>query len=108
MKPPEPSKRDEATAMFIASIVRSVMERVHQDLTDGQMEGLTNTIRNATFTALHAITNQSRSEGARSYVDLHTRLAAAGHEQPVLLNDYVVTEAMLEAHLQELRQDDDG
>ena len=48
-----------------------------------------------TFTALQAITNESRSDGARSYVDLHTRLIPAGHEEPVLLADYVVTEALL-------------
>ncbi len=100
MKPYEPPKRDEVTAMFITAVVRNVMERVHKDLTDEQMDQLTSTIRDATFTALHAMANHSRSEGARAYVYSHTLMIPRDGEEPELLDDYVVSEAMLDAYLQ--------
>ena len=46
-------------------------------------------------TAQHAITNRSKAEGERSYVELHTRLIPAADKEPELLDDYVVIEAML-------------
>ena len=60
--------------MFLAMVVRNAMEDFHcRHLSDEQMKELNPIIRNAICTGLHAIKYYDVSEGARSFVNFHTR-----------------------------------
>ncbi len=76
--------------MFIAIVIRNAMEHFHvKHLSDAQMRELNPIIRNAVFTALHALRNASRSDGVRSYVQYQSKHIPAYWEEPQLLTGYV-------------------
>src|SRR5438105_11649432 len=94
----EPSKIVEEMAMFIAMVVRNAMEDFHcRHLSDDQMKELNPIIRNAICTALHAINRSSVSKGAKSFVDFHTGMIPKYWERPVLLEDFLKMESLLDS-----------
>jgi hypothetical protein len=91
----EPSKLTQDTAMFVAMVVRNAMEDFHcRHLSDEQMKELNPIIRNAIYTALHAAGRGRESKAARAFVDFHMRSIPRYWEKPVLLPDYLDTEAL--------------
>jgi hypothetical protein len=84
--------------MYIAMVVRNAMEDFHcRNLSDDQMAELNPIIRNAICTALHAAERGAKSPGAAAFVAFHQRSIPKYWEQPVLLEDFVAMESMLEA-----------
>ena len=78
-------------------VVRSALEDFHcRHLSDQQMKELNPLIRNAICTALHAVKRSAQSEGARSFVNFHTRMIPKYWERPVLLDDFLEMEALLD------------
>src|SRR5437773_1028622 len=91
-----PSKITEELAMLVAMVVRNALEDFHcQHLSDEQMKTLNPLIRNAIFTALHAISNCRTSPRAEAFVDFHRRMIPAYWEPPVLFDDFVEMETRL-------------
>src|SRR5215216_3852379 len=85
------------TVMIIAMAVRNAMEDFHcQHLSDAQMKELNPIIRNAVCTALHAVKRYDQSKGAQSFVNFHTRMIPTYWERPVLLDDFLEMEALLD------------
>ena len=94
----KPSKDRENAAMYIAMVVRNAMEDFHcRHLSDDQMKELNPIIRNAICTALHAINRSSVSKGAKSFVDFHTGMIPKYWERPVLLEDFLEMESLLDS-----------
>ena len=77
------------TTQYIAMVVRNAMEAFHRvHLSDAQMRELNPTIRNAIFTALHALGWEDRSESARRHIEYHLRSIPSYWEPPALLAGY--------------------
>jgi hypothetical protein len=92
-----PSSDTADAAMYLAMVVRNALEDFHcRHLPDEQMKELNPIIRNALCTALHAVKRSSVSRGARSFVDFHTRMIPKYWERPVLLEDFLETESLLD------------
>lgn len=85
-------ENESATAMFISMVIRNAIEDFHaRHLSDAQMSELNRIIRNAVFTALHAVGQARRSEGARAFVQFHRACIPDYWEKPELLYDYIQT-----------------
>ena len=93
MEPYEPSDYDKAATMYIAIVVRNAMERFHDELTDQQMKSFNIAIRNAIYTALYTMTHYRDSDAAKAFVDHQSSMIPRYWEMPVLLDDYVRTQA---------------
>jgi hypothetical protein len=93
----KPAKTTEDTALYIAMVIRNALEDFHcWYLSDEQMRELNPIVRNAVCTALHAVKRSSVSQGARSFLDFHTRMIPEYWERPVLLDDFLEIEALLD------------
>ena len=85
-------ENDTALAKFISIVIRNAMEEFHvQHLSDEQMKELDPIIRDAVFTALHALRHVGESAGARAFVKIQSLLIPGSWEDPMLLKDYVAT-----------------
>jgi hypothetical protein len=79
------------TAKCIAMVVRNAMEDFHgKHLSDAQMAELNPIIRNAIYTALHAM-EHSDEAGAKGFMDFTKMLIPAYWEPPQLLADYLTS-----------------
>jgi hypothetical protein len=79
-------------AKYIAMVVRNAMEDFHvKHLNDGQMRELNPIIRNAVYTALHAMELSDSDPASASFVGLSQRLIPKYWEEPELLTDYLQT-----------------
>jgi hypothetical protein len=91
----QPSKLTQDTAMYIAMVVRNALEDFHcRYLSDEQMKELNPLVRNAIYTALHAVRRCRESKGAQAFVDFHTGMIPKYWEKPVLLDDFVAMESL--------------
>jgi hypothetical protein len=94
----KPSKNAEDAAMFIAMVVRNAMEDFHcRHLSDEHMKELNRIIRNAICTAMHAVKRLNVSRGAKAFVDFHTRAIPKYWERPVVLQDFLEMESLLDS-----------
>lgn len=83
---------DRHIAKCIAMVIRNAMEDFHvRHLTDDQMKELNPIVRNAVFTALHALRHRQSSEAAQSFMIFQERMIPKYWEEPQLLDDYVNT-----------------
>lgn len=85
------SEQVKKNSMYIAMVVRNAMEEFHgKHLTDDQMKELNPIIRNAIYTALHAISlSKRKSAAATRYINFQFEMIPDYWEQPDLLEDYV-------------------
>jgi hypothetical protein len=89
---PFPQEQLKGIATYIAMAVRNEIENFHSEyLSDGQMRELNPLIRNAIYTALHALSNVGCSEAAREFVKLQTSLVPNYWEEPHLTEDFLGT-----------------
>jgi len=85
-------ERDRTIAKYIAMVVRNAMEDFHvAHLTDTQMRELNPIIRNAVYTALHAMRQVDSDPASAAFVNFAMRLIPDYWEDPELLSDYVRT-----------------
>ncbi len=76
-------------AMYVASVIRNAMEEFHvQHLSDEQMKELNPIIRNAVYTALHALEHSGDSEQSKRFMDANKRLIPPYWEAPEFLAHY--------------------
>lgn len=86
----ELNEHDRAVAKYIAMVVRNAMEDFHvAHLSDEQMRELNPIVRNAIYTALHALRRVDSDPASRSYVEFALLLIPKYWEEPELLPDYV-------------------
>jgi hypothetical protein len=79
-------------------VVRNALEDFHaRHLSDAQMAELNPLIRNAVFTAVHAINSLRTSRAAEEFVNFHRGLIPSYWERPVLLDDFQEMVARLDA-----------
>lgn len=89
------NENDRAMAKYIAIVVRNAMEDFHaRNLSDDQMKQLNPIIRNAVYTALHAVRRVEHSPGAKAFFEFQLRLIPQNWEEPELLEDYLATLAL--------------
>jgi hypothetical protein len=82
-------KDEKSVALYIAMVVRKAMEDFHaKHLSDAQMKELSPIIRNAIYTALHALSLAKRSLMAKRYVGFQLQLIPDYWEEPQLLEDF--------------------
>ncbi len=87
---PEPSPGMQFASMFIASVIRNALEDFHvKHLSDEQMKELNPIIRNAVYTALHALENQGSCSQSRRFYDANMRLIPPYWEEPAFLEHYL-------------------
>jgi hypothetical protein len=85
-----------SAAKFIAMVVRNNMEDFHcEHLTDAQMKELNPIIRNAIYTALYAI--EDDSESAAYVRKFHSRMIPAYWEDPELTESFQGVQSLLKS-----------
>lgn len=86
----EPSADHAAIAKVIAMCVRNELEDFHvRYLSDAQMKELNPLIRNAIYTALHALSIFPHSKAAGRFIDFQARLVPSYWEEPQLTNSWL-------------------
>lgn len=87
-------KDEKSVALYIAMVIRNAMEDFHvKHLSDAQMKELNPVIRDAIYTALHALSLAKQSPMAKRYVGFQLQLIPDYWEEPQLLEDF--SEAVL-------------
>ena len=91
---PEPHELEgpdalKARTKFIAIVIRNAMEDFHSaQLTDEQMKQPNPIIRNAVYTALHAMSHRKEGNSADRYVKHHVQMIPDYWEEPEYLGGY--------------------
>ena len=76
--------------MFIAMVIRDAMEDFHhKHLSDAQMMELNPIIRDAVYTALHALQNGDRRPESMQFAGFQYMMIPKYWEPPEFLDDYV-------------------
>ena len=85
----DPLKDEKSVALYIAMVIRNAMEDFHvKHLSDAQMKEFNPIIRNAVYTALHALSLAKKSPTAKRYVGFQLQLIPDYWEEPQLLEDF--------------------
>jgi hypothetical protein len=89
MSRPEDLSLEQQAAMLMATVVRNDMEDFRSAyLSEVQMASLDPIIRNALYTALHAMKRMNTSAPARDFVRFHTMCIGTDWEPPTLTQEF--------------------